>query len=137
MRKVVWFFLGFIGLVGCGGEVAGPKEPSLVGSWRATAMEYVSRANGSRMQVVALGWGATLTLDEDHSGILAITPANIPVWSWSGTWGVDGDMFRIAGQGADVRLDGRSLHLTGFDHAYDFDGDGSAEPAKMNFVMVR
>ena len=137
MRKVAWCFLGFVGLVGCAGEVAGPKESSLVGSWHATSMEYISKADGSRVEVVGMGWSATLALEEDHSGMLEITPADTPSWSWSGTWEVDGDLFRIAGQGADVRLDGNSLRLTGFDHAYDFGGDGSVHPAKMNFVMVR
>ncbi len=51
-------------------------------------------------------------------------------------WEVDGDLFRIAGQGADVALSGGSLRLDGFDGVYDFDGDGTPEPAKLNFVMV-
>jgi hypothetical protein len=100
-------------------------------------MEYVSKADGSRVEVVGMGWGATLTLEEDRSGILAVTPATTMSWSWSGTWEVDGDLFRLAGQGADVEVDGNTLRLTGFDHAYDFDGDGADQPAKLNFVMVR
>ena len=100
MRNVTWLFMGFIGLLGCGGEVEGPTESSLVGSWHGTTLECVSKADGDRVEVVSMGWGATLTLAEDHSGMLVVTPVGIPSWSWSGTWEVDGNLFRIAGQGA-------------------------------------
>lgn len=124
-------------LVACGGGVSGPSESSLVGAWHATKMEYVSKAGAGQVELVIQGWAAVLTLDADRTGTLTVTPATLPAWSWTGAWEVDGDLFRIAGQGADIALSEGSLRLNGFDGGYDFDADGTPEPAKINFVMVQ
>jgi hypothetical protein len=66
-----------------------------------------------------------------------VTPVGAPGWTWSGPWEVDGDLFRLGGQGADVELTDGELRLTGFDGAYDFDGDATVEPAKLNLTLGR
>ncbi len=137
MRTFPWLFCGLVLSVACGGGVSGPSESSLVGTWHATKMEYISKAGGGQVELVSQGWAAVLSLDADRTGTLAVTPAALPAWSWTGVWEVDGDLFRIAGQGADITLSGGTLRLNGFDGVYDFDGDGTPDPAKLNLVLVQ
>ena len=54
----------------------------------------------------------------------------------TGAWGaVSIEFVGKDGQGADISLDGGDLRLTGFDAAYDFNADGTEEPAKLNLVL--
>ena len=132
-----WTKFALVALAACGGGVSGPSEASIEGTWQASTMEYVSKAGAGRVEVVSQGWAATLTLNADRTGSLVVIPAGVPGWTWSGRWEVDGDLFRLAGQGAEVALASGKLQLRGFDGVYDFDGDRTVEPAKLNFVMVR
>jgi hypothetical protein len=127
-----------LGLCGCGGgDIEGPPPATLVGTWHATRFEYVSKSGLGSAEVVGRGWTATLVLNADQTGELSATPQGLDPWSWAGAWEVAGDLFRIAGQGADVQLEGNTLRLTGFDGAYDFDADGTADPAKFNLVLTK
>lgn len=139
--KIRWMWLvlfAALALFGCGGgDVSGPSTTELVGTWNATKIEFVGKAGEGTVDAFPLGWTASLDLAADMSGELTVTRADASFWSWQGAWEVDGDLFRIAGQGADVSLVGDTLFLNGFDAAYDFDGDGLAEPAKLNLALKR
>jgi hypothetical protein len=127
-----------LGLCGCGGGgIVSPPPETLVGTWHATRFEYVSKAGLGTVEMVRQGWAATLVLSADQTGELVVVPQGRDPWGWAGSWEVDGDLFRIAGQGADVQLEGSTLRLTGFDGVYDFDADGAVDPAKFNLVLSK
>jgi hypothetical protein len=132
------FLWGLVALAmcGCGNSIVSPPPQSLVGTWHVTRFEFVSKTGMGTAEVVGRGWSATLTLSADLTGSLDVVPVGGLPWGWAGAWEVDGDLFRLAGQGADVELDGRTLRLSGFDGQYDFDGDGAADPAKFNLTLT-
>ena len=123
------------GSIGCKDRL-GPEPSEIYGLWTATKIEFVGKAGQGTINATDAGWTATLTLNSDYTGDLAVTPKDTDTWHWAGTWEIDGDLFRIAGQGADIQLSGSTLYLTGFDGGYDFDSDSQLEPAKLNLVMV-
>jgi hypothetical protein len=47
------------------------------------------------------------------------------------------ETYSVSGQGADISLSGGQLRLRGFDRVYDFNGDTTVEPAKLNLVPER
>ncbi len=122
---------------GCGDDELGPPEDDLVGTWNATAIEFVGKAGQGAADALATGWSARLTLAADNTGELSVTRSDATSWTWPGSWEVDADLFRIAGQGADISLNDGNLRLAGFDSAYDFDDDGTEEPSKLNLVLRR
>lgn len=123
------------GVVGCAKDDPGPPADDLIGSWSAVAIEFVGKAGQGSVNAFTLGWTAGLMLASDHTGALLMTRNDGSSWNWTGDWEVDGDLLRIAGQGADVSLGGGDLTLTGFDSAYDFDVDGAEDPAELNLVF--
>ncbi len=125
-----------VGLVGCKDKL-GPEPSEIYGFWTATKVEYVGKAGQGTVNASNAGWTATLTLNADNTGDLAVTPGDDDTWHWAGAWEIDGDLFRIVGQGADIQLSGSTLYLTGFDGSYDFNNDSELEPAKLNLVMVK
>jgi hypothetical protein len=120
---------------GCGKDDIGPPETDLVGAWHAVTIGFMGKAGQGTADAAAAGWTASLTLASDNTGTLLVTRNDSSSWSWGGAWEVDGDLFRIAGQGADIGLSGGDLRLSGFDSAYDFNTDGTEEPAKLNLVL--
>ncbi len=122
--------------VGCKDKL-GPEPSEIYGFWTATKVEFVGKAGQGTVNATDAGWTATLTLNADNTGDLAVTPKDADTWHWAGAWEIDGDLLRIVGQGADVQLSGSTLYLTGFDGSYDFNNDSEIEPAKLNLVMVK
>ncbi len=122
--------------IGCKDKL-GPEPSEIYGFWTATKVEYVGKAGQGTVNATSAGWTATLTLNADNTGDLAVTPKYDDTWHWAGAWEIDGDLFRIVGQGADIQLSGSTLYLTGFDGSYDFNNDSELEPAKLNLVLVK
>ncbi len=133
---VVALMLVLLATFGCKDKL-GPESSEIVGTWTATKIEYVGKAGQGTINATNEGWAATLTLNADHTGDLAVTPKDADTWHWAGAWEIDGDLFRIAGQGADIQLSGSTLSLSGFDGGYDFDDDSTLDPAKLNLVLVK
>jgi hypothetical protein len=124
-------------IFGCHKDALGPEPNEVVGVWHTTKIEFVSKDGLGTVEVGKSGWKATLTLNADRTGELLMEPQGFDSWQWFGAWEIDGDLFRIAGQGADINLAKGTLNLTGFDGAYDFNDDGEAERAKFNLVLVK
>jgi hypothetical protein len=125
------------GAPGCHKDALGPEPNEIVGVWHTTKIEFVSKEGLGMVEVAKSGWKGTLTLNADRSGELLMEPQGFDSWRWSGQWEIDGDLFRIAGQGADIRLEKGTLQLSGFDGVYDFNNDSDLERAKFNLVLVK
>jgi hypothetical protein len=126
-----------LGVVGCHKDTLGPEPNEIVGVWHTTKIEFVSKDGLGTVEVSKSGWKGTLTLNADRTGELLMEPQGFDSWRWSGQWEIDGDLFRIAGQGADIKLEKGTLQLSGFDGVYDFNSDGEPERAKFNLVLVK
>ncbi|HET7904791.1 MAG TPA: lipocalin family protein [Candidatus Eisenbacteria bacterium] len=130
---------------GCGkDDEVGPKPDEITGFWRATKLEYVSKANpATRVDLVAAGGAATLDIRGDHTMEFIITESGSAPDTTTGTWSLDGDLFQVSPTGSpwswtwDVSLSGGTLALSGADVEYDFDGDDVPEEADQNVVLVR
>jgi hypothetical protein len=122
---------------GCHRRALGPEPNEIVGVWHSTKIEFVSKDGLGTVEVAKSGWKATLTLNADRTGELLMEPKESDSWQWSGRWEIDGDLFRIAGQGADITLEKSTLQLSGFDGVYDFNNDSEPDRAKFNLVLVK
>jgi len=125
------------GIAGCHKDALGPEPNEIIGIWYTTKIEFVSREGLGTVEVSKSGWKGTLTLNADRTGELLIEPQGIDSWRWSGQWEIDGDLFRIAGQGADIKLRQGTLELSGFDGVYDFNNDSEPDRAKFNLALVK
>jgi hypothetical protein len=122
------------GAVGCHKDALGPEPNEIVGVWHTTKIEFVSKEGLGTVEVTKSGWQGTLTLNADRTGELLMESQGYDTWHWSGQWEIDGDLFRIAGQGADIKLEKGTLKLSGFDGVYDFNNDDELDRAKLELV---
>ena len=130
---------------GCGKDKAvGPKPTEITGNWNATKAEYVSRTTPqSRVDLVALGGTVKVSIREDHGWVFVHTPSGGGPDSATGTWKLDGDLFRVTPTGMpwecvyEVSLSGGTLHLDDADMEYDFDDDGQPDAADQFLTLVR
>lgn len=139
-------FIGIIpiaalGAAGCA-DPAGPSPDEITGTWNATRIEYVSKATSETVDAVPLGWAATLILNADATFVFTLTPAGEAPQVLASNWELDGDLLRLVFPGGgviawDAALQGDVLELTGADGAYDFDADGTMDPAKQNITLAR
>jgi hypothetical protein len=125
------------GAIGCHKDSLGPAPDEIVGVWHTTKIEFVSKEGLGTVEVAKSGWKGTLTLNADRTGELFMEPQGFDSWQWSGQWEIDGDLFRIGGQGADIKLQQGTLELSGFDGVYDFNNDSLPDRAKFNLVLVK
>jgi hypothetical protein len=129
----------------CGGDGgSGPSQGDLVGIWQVTKCEYVSTQGLGSMDLILGGGTGTLELTVDDSVKLTVTPVSGPPVSFVGTYEIHGsDLMRVTPAGVtwywafDMSFSGRSLSLTNGSAEYDFNGDGTPDPAKWNLYMSR
>ena len=152
MRRISWarpvLFLALLLPIAasCGGDdPTGPTDSNLIGTWDATVIEIVSVADPAvSVELIALGGSRRLVLqDQADFGLSVGIPDNGTEFG-NGTWSStdiltlnfgDGDI-----QGTwqfDFDLNGDTLTLTGADVEYDFDENGTEDPAKLNLTLVR
>lgn len=144
-RRIGTLVLLLAVLGGCGKDKAvGPKPNEITGAWRATMVEYVSKAApGTRVDLIAAGDTLTLTINSDGSIIQIRTPLGGSPDTTTGTWELTTDIFKVFPTGMpfywawDVSLSGNTLTLTGADMEYDFNDDNVPEQADQNMVLIR
>jgi hypothetical protein len=129
-------------LVACGDDGDGTPGTPLYGTWQITKYEYVSVADPSlAVDLVAQGATGTVALNADASYTATITEPGSASVTTTGTWSYTQDTFTLkrSGQSGDSQFDmvvgTNQLTLTGADTEYDFDGDGTPEPAKWNISL--
>jgi hypothetical protein len=147
MNKIGLLMLAMVivaGATGCGGDDStGPSPTDITGAWQATKAEFVSRATGAAVELVASGGSATLVLGADHSFLLTASPVGRPAEVTMGTWKLEGDVMTVTPAGMpfslqfDVAFSGDRLSLTGAHVEYDVNDDGRDEEAVLNLELVR
>ena len=121
-------------------KATGPSPTSIVGTWQATKVQYVSTTGLGSVDVVAQGGSATLVLNSDQTFSFTCSKC----WSdklLTGTWSVTDVLTLKMGTNNEMQFDatlsGDALSLTGADRDYDFNSDGKGEPGKLNIALAR
>jgi hypothetical protein len=126
-----------------GGGGTGPPQSELVGTWQVAKCEYVSTTGLGQVDLIAGGGTGTLVLTAEDTLRLVVTPASGPQVTLTATYTTSSDLMRVTPAGAswywawDMALTGNTLRLTGADAEYDFNQDGTDDPAKWNLVMTK
>jgi hypothetical protein len=119
----------------------------IAGLWVASNAIYSELADPTnRFDLIAEGFDVTMQIEENGEWALLLIGQGF-AGVQGGTMAVDGKLLLITTQGADtavteagrVYLEGEqaAIQILGEDQEWDFDGDGTAEPAKLNLVMDR
>ena len=134
-------------LASCGDDddTTGPVNNSLVGTWDATAIQLTSVANPATVvELVSEGASGRLVLQADGGFGLSVGIPGEPTEFGNGDWGATAVLTLVFGDGDiqgswqfDINLNGNTLQLTGADTEWDFDEDGTDDPAKLNLSLVR
>jgi hypothetical protein len=135
-------------LASCGGDdddTTGPVDNDLVGTWDATAIELTSVADpGTVVELVSQGANGRLVLQSDGGFGLSVGVPGEPTEFGNGDWGATDVLTLEFGDGDiegtwqfDINLDGDTLRLTGADSEWDFDDDGTEDPAKLDLTLSR
>ena len=132
--------------IACGDDdPTGPVNDDLVGTWDATVIQLTSVADpGEAVELVSQGATGRLVLQADGGFGLSVGVPGEPTEFGNGDWSSTDVLTLDFGEGDiqgtwqfDVDLNGNTLRLTGADTEWDFDDDGSEDPAKLNLTLVR
>jgi hypothetical protein len=134
--------------VGCGDDPTGPIDENLLelaGAWRATKFEYVSHDDSSeRVNLASLGTMVTLTIAEDGVWTLLVTrPGLLSYQVSSGSLTVEDGSIILQWNGYDepmtfgFELLDDTLTMETADAQYDFDTDGTRDPADLAMILLR
>ncbi len=134
-------------LASCGDDdPTGSVNNALADTWDATVIQLVSVANpGTSVELIAQGGNGRLVLQANGDFGLSVGSPGEPTEFGNGTWSSTTDVLTlyfgdgdIAGTWQfDFHLSGNTLQLTGADAEYDFDDNGTEDPAKLNLTLVR
>jgi hypothetical protein len=142
IRKLIFAPVA-LAVLSCGGTDE-PSIASVSGLWTATRLEYVSVADPAvKVDVIAAGGTATIDLNDNGMYTAVITPPGAAPETTTGTWSYTADTFTLVETGSsgnmtfDMSLGNDAMTLTGADTEFDFNDDGTDEPAKLNISLVR
>lgn len=125
---------------GCGKDSAEkPSVQNFARAWNITSCEYRHQTDGARrVDLVDEGWTIDLYINDDGHFFYVWTPPGGSEESYTGTWTIDGESVLLTREGASFSWEFRatvreeSMTLTGAHAEYDFDDDGTPEPALWN-----
>ena len=122
----------------CGGATEITIE-NLEGTWDATAYVYTNKANTSQQVNIVTVHSATLTLVVLADGTTTSTfnDGQGGTSSNSGQFTAAGTTLTLAGTTYEAELDGGNLTLTTENAEYDFDNNGSKDPATATITLDR
>lgn len=115
----------------------------LVGTWSATALSFENPANDEVVDMGALGYAMSLAVEEGGRYALTIRLLGQVLEVETGVFAIEGDVL-IADPdegGEEVlfsfSLEGDTLEIMNPADDYDFDGDGTEDPAISRITLVR
>ena len=123
--------------LGCG-ESTGITAQDLEGTWNATQYVYTNDANTSE-SVDIIQMGASFTMTVTAAGAVSTVFINGVggTSSNSGAFSSDGTSLTMAGDSFQAERSGSQLTLTDPNSEYDFNNDGSDQPAALVIRIVR
>ena len=130
--------MGLVLATGCG-DATGLTVEDLVGTWQAQSYTFVDDATGQLSEDLVALQGAAFTLVVTADG-QATTVFNDGVGgtsSDSGQLSSDGSTLTLGGDTFSASRSGNTLTLVDTNAEYDFDGDGSDEPADLTIQLQR
>lgn len=128
--------------VGCGKDtLEAPQPENLTRSWHLTSCEYRHETNAAlHVDLVAEGWVIDLYINDNGHFRYTWTPPGGSEQYWDGTWSIAGQIVSLTRDGYGfswqftAEVGETSLTLRGANAEYDFDGDGTPEPAIWNLA---
>jgi hypothetical protein len=118
-----------------------PGVENLARAWQLTSCEYRHQTDGNlHVDLVTDGWAITLHLNDNGAFRYTWTPPGGGEQYYDGTWAIDGEVVKLTRDGfgfswdftAEVREE--SMTLSGAHAEYDFDDNGTPEPAIWNLA---
>lgn len=124
-------------LPGCNKDaVEPPSVENFARAWHLTSCEYRHETNSAvHVDLVAQGWTIDLYINDNGMFLYAWTPPGGSQESYGGTWAVDGQAVVLTREGSGfswefiAQVKEESMTLTGAHAEWDFDADGTPEPA--------
>ncbi len=139
MRVRALVAIGALALVGMAcGDSTGVEVQDLVGSWNANLYRYTDDANpAQQVDLITQGASFDMTVTADGTVSTVFDDGQGGTSSDSGTLNPAGTVLTIAGIAYEAQRSGDVLTLTDTSSAYDFDSNGSDDPATLMIRMVR
>jgi hypothetical protein len=142
MRTVSRLAMALVGLALLACDEDSPGSP-LFGTWDVTKSEYVSVGDPPEsVDLVAAGGSGTIAFNADASYDATIIPPGGASERSSGTWSFTESSLTMRESGSSVTwvfdrvMEGDTMELSGADAEFDFDGDGTPEPATWNVTLT-
>lgn len=130
-------------LAGCIASTDISDIGEISGVWVASNAIYSDIADPTnRVDLIALGFAVTMDIEPDGNWALLLSVGDVLVDLQVGTMTVDGKLLTIVDETgtytgrAYLEDEQVALQMRGGTE-FDFDGDGTTEPAKLNLIMDR
>lgn len=125
---------------GCNKEtIEPPSVENFARAWHITSCEYRHQTDGARqVDLIDDGWTVDFYVNDNGAFFYVWTPPGGEQQSFSGTWTTQGEIVSLTRDGADfswefkAKVGEETMTMTGAHAEYDFDNDGTPEPAIWN-----
>ncbi len=126
-----------VATLGCGGST-GITAEDLEGTWNATQYVYTNDVNTSEsVDLIPTGASFAMTVTAASAVSTVFDDGAGDTSSNSGAFSSDGTSLTLAGDTFQAERSGSQLTLTDATSDYDFNNDGSDQPAALVIRMVR
>lgn len=132
-------------LLGCNSDpVEPPKGSNVTRNWELTRCEYVNVADHAQsVELIGAGYEIWLAINDNHRFRYSWTPpGDGPEQFLDGAWRIDGSRLVLTPDPGgtewsfNARVQDELMRLSGATAAWDFNGDGTPEPATWNMRMT-
>lgn len=137
VARTLGVFAGIAFAIACNGATEITVE-NLEGSWQASTYVYTDKADATRqVDIIPLGASMTLTVAANGTTSSVFNDGQGGTSSDSGTFTAQGQQLTLAGIAYIASLSGSTLTLQSDNGAYDFDSDGTDDPATVTITLTR
>lgn len=142
MRKALLLLLFAAGL-GCNRDPLEPPKPeNVTRAWQVTRCKYVSTADPAvSVDLVQEGWAVLLIINDNNRFFYVTTPPGDTAGTITGAWRIEGQQLILAPDGVPyewsftARVHETTMRLGGAGAEWDFNDDGTPDPATWNLAM--